>query len=67
MHALRRILWSALRRAEAVPSSPDDATTIRLLHALAQTSAVYLKLLETIDLERRVSQLEEVVRRRDEP
>lgn len=58
---LRRTMWKAIRAVEDLFTVPDvtPAVILRTAHALSQAGGVYLRVLETEDLERRIRALEE--------
>lgn len=64
----RRILWKALeqagRLADAEESTPAD--TLRILHAVSQGVAAYVRVCEVADLEARLTALEAAEKERAE-
>jgi hypothetical protein len=62
--ALRRTLWSAIRRVEQVMDSPgtEPATLLRCVSALATVGGVYLKAEEQAEIITRLKDLERAVR-----
>lgn len=56
----RRILWRALERAGALADAEEGtpADTLRVLHAVSQGVAAYVRVCEVADLEARLEALE---------
>lgn len=61
MKRVRLSLWRTVRQIEGLLDDPDASTDeiVRLTHALTQATAVYVKVHEAYDLERRLAKLEE--------
>ncbi len=57
--ALKRILWQGLKEVETLLTNDVPDLKLRSASALATLGGVYLKALETADLERRISILEQ--------
>jgi hypothetical protein len=57
--ALQRLLWRALLTAEEIlDGTSEEEMQLRAIHAISQASGQYLKLIETGELEARVTALE---------
>lgn len=63
----KRLLWSALQRAEQLLDAqnpetglPDDALALRAVHAISQGVSAYAKVVEVGELEARIQALESV-------
>lgn len=56
--ALRARLWDAVTTAHSLLKSRTNDTRLRAIHALSQSASAYRALVETSDLERRISALE---------
>ena len=62
LQALRRKLWQAILEAERVLlTNDDDEVVLRAVHALAQATGHYAKLIEAGDLAARVQALEQAL------
>ena len=61
LHDLQKILWYALKKAQAVldEAGDDNDLTLKACHAVSQVAGQYAKLLEIGYLEQRVQALEE--------
>jgi len=56
---LQRLLWHALREAAAILDEAEEVDTkLRAVHAIAQASSQYSKLLEVGEFEQRLRALE---------
>lgn len=65
LEQLQKVLWSAIMSAEATLYGAVDAELVlKAVHAIAQASSQYAKLLEVGELEARLSALEERLERR---
>jgi predicted ATP-grasp superfamily ATP-dependent carboligase len=61
LSAMRRTLWAGLLTAEELCDSPDPQVRLRALHALATLAGVYLRTVESADLEARITELERAI------
>ncbi|SEJ70170.1 hypothetical protein SAMN04488058_1157 [Deinococcus reticulitermitis] len=59
----RRILWRALERAGALADAEEQTPgdTLRVLHAVSQGVAAYVRVCEVAELEKRLASLESAV------
>jgi len=56
---LQKKLWKAVEKAsEIMATGGDDTTTLRAIHALAQVTGAFIKVVETGELEARLEALE---------
>jgi hypothetical protein len=64
LQAILKILWTAIRDAEALLYTAGDDADLRLrcLHALSQSCGQYAKLLEIGELESRLAALEQAMK-----
>ena len=64
----RRILWKALTRAEVLAEREEQepGDVLRVLHAVAQGVAAYVRVCEVSDLEARLEALEQAEKERAE-
>ncbi|MPY67810.1 hypothetical protein F8S09_14150 [Deinococcus sp. SDU3-2] len=64
----RRILWRALERAGALADAEEQTPgdTLRVLHAVSQGVAAYVRVCEVADLEARLEALERAAEREPE-
>ena len=62
--SLRRSLWWSLRWCEQMLGNPaqDDATRIRVIHALVQVAGSYTRLVEATELAARMDALEKAMK-----
>ncbi len=51
----------ALKRAEEALEAPDHATALKAGHTIASLAGALVKLVEVVDLQERVTELEEMV------
>jgi hypothetical protein len=58
LSSLRRSLWAGIATAEELADNPDPAVQLRALHALSSLGNIYLRAVESADLERRIEELE---------
>ena len=56
--ALRRHLWAAVLEASALLDCDNPDVKLRAVHAVSQSASAYRSLVETTDLEARISALE---------
>jgi hypothetical protein len=64
MQTLATIVWRALLAAEDVlVEAHEPELKLKAVNAIGQASTHYTKICETLDLERRVRELEEAVKR----
>lgn len=55
----RRVLWSALTRAEKALKARDHSTALKGVHAVSQCATAYARMVEVSELEARIKALEE--------
>jgi hypothetical protein len=58
LEALKRHLWAAVLEASALLDCENPDVKLRAVHAVSQSSSAYRSLVESTDLERRISALE---------
>jgi len=59
LQAVKRRLWEAIENAVAIMrTAEDDALVLRCVHAITQATASYTKIIESAEIEARVTELE---------